>query len=262
MAIEKATGITVRLADYSETSQIATFVTDVAGKLSAIAKGARRANSATGGPLDLLTVNDIVFSTSRSGGLATLREARTMEQFPALGRSVSRYYAALYCAEVSAFFSEGSEGSSGHFDLLRNSLRALSKAREESLTNILFYFESHILAVSGLALNLATCARCGREIPAQGHTRISLEDGGLLCDTCSGGVEIRRGSLAALRRIFESTPQNVQRLKLSSDLHTDVSGLLAAMVIHAVGRAPRLFRYVRPGTGDIWQRWLSAPVDR
>ncbi|MCD6404267.1 MAG: DNA repair protein RecO [Planctomycetes bacterium] len=262
MAIEKATGITVRLADYSETSQIATFVTDVAGRLSAIAKGARRTNSATGGPLDLLTVNEIVFSTSRSGGLATLREARTMEQFPALGRCVPRYYAALYCAEVSAFYSEGSEGSSGHFDLLRDSLRALSNVQEESLTNILFYFESHVLAVSGLSPNLATCARCGRGVPTRGPARISLEDGGLLCDACSGGVEIRRGSLAALRRIFESTPQNVQRLKLGRDLHRDVSGFLAAAVAHGAGRVPRLLRYVRPDAGNIRQRWMGAPVNR
>ena len=269
MAIEKTSAIIIRLGDYSETSQVATFLTDDAGKLAAIAKGSKRANSSTGGALDLLTVSEIVFSTSRSGGLATLREARTIEQFPPLRMSLARYYAALYFAELSDIFGEGSEGSSAHFNLLVRALRALSHADGHAVGNIVLHFESHLLDISGLAPNLAGCARCGAQAGTPGSVRVSLEDGGILCAACEGGTEIKRGSLAALRRISESTVEGVQRLRLARELEGDVNGLLSGAIIHNSERMPRLLRYVKPGGRKPWRRWASrraapqreAPVD-
>ncbi len=90
MSLEKALGLVVRLQDFSETSQIATFLTDRFGKVSVIAKGSKRPKSMTGGALDMLTLNEIVFSTSASGGLATLREAHPLEQFHPFGAAERR----------------------------------------------------------------------------------------------------------------------------------------------------------------------------
>lgn len=255
MAIEKASGIVIRLSDYSETSQIATFLTDGAGRVRAIAKGSRRAGSSTGGALDLLTVNDIVYSPARSAGLATLREARTIEQFTGLRESLTRYYAALYLAELSDVFGEGSEGSSAFHDLLRTSLGALSEALEGSVANIVLHFESHALTASGLAPNLESCARCGSPLRAAREARISLEDGGVLCGQCPGGTVVKGGSLAALKRVFDSTVTSVGRLKLTGDLYREVSGFLSGALVYHGGRAPRLLQYVKRDLKRDWQRW-------
>lgn len=258
MAIEKASGVAIRIVDYSETSQIATFLTDRFGKLSAIAKGAKRAASATGGALDLLTLNEIVFSTSASGNLAILREARTLEQFPGIRATPAHYYAALYFAELSGIFGEGSEGSSAHFDLLASALRALSRADEGAIPNLVSYFESHTLIAGGLAPNLAECARCGRKIEPSAAARVSVLDGGILCASCTGGVGIGRGSLAALKRVFQSTLQGATRLRLRRDIQSDVSGLLAALVVHNARHVPKLMKYVRRGFQAALRRWMGA----
>lgn len=258
MAIEKATGIVVRLTDYSDTSQIATFVTDRAGVLGAIAKGSKRENSPTGGPLDLLSVNEMVFSTSKSGSLATLREAKTVEKFPRL-RLVPLYYAGLYFGELAGIFGEGSEGSSAVYDLLLDALRAIGTAHEGALEAIVLFFESHIQAAAGLAPNITTCARCGAPGPDAGaHARICLDDGGILCPNCDGGMRLSGGGLAAVRHIFESNLRTVQRLKLKGALQQEVSGLLSAAVVRSGERTPKLLRYVKPDLKGSWRRWLRT----
>jgi DNA repair protein RecO (recombination protein O) len=262
MAVEKATGIIIRLMDYSETSQIATFLTDGFGKVAAIAKGAKRAKSSTGGAMDMLTVNEIVFSPSASGGLANLREAGVLEQFPAAGLSPSHYYAALYFAELSDILSEGSEGAGGYYELLLASLRALSTTPQTGIANLILYFESHILMVSGLAPNLGQCVHCGSRPAAEGDVRISLVDGGTLCKTCAGGVKISPATLAALRRVCESTIQGVGRLRLNKDLAAEVAGVLSAMVVYGAHKVPRLIAYVRPGFEGSWKKWTATTAIR
>jgi len=255
MAIEKATGIVIRLQDYSETSQIATFVTDCFGRVSAIAKGAKRAKSSTGGSLDMLTMNEIVFTPSPSGGLATLREARTVEQFPSLRTSTARYYAGLYVAELAFTFTEGSEATDDYFELVLSTLRALG-AHGAAVENILAFYQGRLLAVSGLAPNLQTCARCGSRPDSAAAVRISLEDGGILCRRCAGGVPVTRGCLAAVKRVFESTVTSVQRLRLQKSIQRDLAGILGAFIVRNARRVPRLARYVTPDLDYQLRKWL------
>ncbi len=259
MALEKASGIIIRLSDYSETSQIVTFLTDTHGKVSAIAKGAKRAKSATGGAMDLLTLNEIVFSPSASGGLGTLREARTTAQYPGLRKSTQKYYAGLYFAELAGIFGEGSEGSQAHYEVLKETLEALDEGKISDW-NLTAYFESHILAASGLEPNLTNCARCGSEA-GEGTTRMSLEEGGILCGRCQGGREIDKGSLATLRKVFSTGLLTAGRLKIPEQTRRVIGGLLTALVLHGAGRAPRLTKYVKGEYGRQWRRWAGeTPV--
>jgi DNA repair protein RecO (recombination protein O) len=257
--LEKATGVVIRLQDYSESSQIATFLTDRFGNVSVIAKGAKRAKSATGGALDMLTANEIVFMPSASGGLGTLREAHAVEQFQGLRASTDRYYAALYFAELSGIFGEGAEGTSALYELLVSCLSALS-APSVSVENVVAYFESRVLEASGFAPNLKSCARCGSPVAPRGEARISLEDGGILCPNCPGGVGVGRGGLAALRRVFESTVQSVQRLKLPREIRADVGTILAAFIVHNARRKPRLLKHVRPDFDEVLPKWMPQSV--
>src|SRR4030042_1118125 len=59
--LKKDKCICIRTTDYSETSQILTFFTADTGKLSLIAKGAKRPKSSFGGPVQLLTAGEMVF---------------------------------------------------------------------------------------------------------------------------------------------------------------------------------------------------------
>ena len=64
----------LRTIDYGDSDKIVTLFTSRYGKIVAIAKGAKRAKSAFGGPIEVLTYGSLMFTTPDSPGLATLTE--------------------------------------------------------------------------------------------------------------------------------------------------------------------------------------------
>jgi DNA repair protein RecO (recombination protein O) len=72
---ERATGIILRTRPLTETSLIVQWLTREAGRISTVAKGARRPKSAFLGKLDLYYEADFLFQRARKSSLHTLREA-------------------------------------------------------------------------------------------------------------------------------------------------------------------------------------------
>ena len=70
--LDKDIAICLRKTDFSETSQVVTFFTRDAGKLGAMAKGARRKKSSFDGAIELFTYGEIVYSQKESAKMATL----------------------------------------------------------------------------------------------------------------------------------------------------------------------------------------------
>src|SRR5205085_4744927 len=94
MSIEKATAIVLRTIDFSETSAIVTLLTREFGKISALAKGARRPKGPFESALDLLGLVRIVFLRKSSDALDLLTEAKLERRFrPADGELTSLYAA-------------------------------------------------------------------------------------------------------------------------------------------------------------------------
>jgi DNA repair protein RecO (recombination protein O) len=71
---ERATGIILRTRPLTETSLIVQWLTREAGRISTVAKGARRPKSAFLGKLDLYYEGDFLFQRARKSSLHTLRE--------------------------------------------------------------------------------------------------------------------------------------------------------------------------------------------
>ena len=115
MAAEKAIGLVVRTADWSDTSRIATLWTREFGKVRVLAKGGRRLKSNFESALDLLTVCSIVLLRKSSGSLDLLTEARVVRRFPQLRMDLASLYAAYYVAELLSDWTEDYEFLSMHF---------------------------------------------------------------------------------------------------------------------------------------------------
>ena len=81
MAAEKTDAIVLRVIDFSETSCVVTLMTRDFGKITALAKGARRRKSPFEAALDLLSVCRIVFLRKTSGAMDLLTEAKLQRRF-------------------------------------------------------------------------------------------------------------------------------------------------------------------------------------
>src|SRR5687767_3373072 len=114
MATEKTQAIVLRVVEFSETSLVVTLFTEDFGKISALAKGARRPKGPFEAALDLLAVVRIVFLRKSSEALDLLTEAKLSRRFRSAQRDLARLYAGYYVAELLA---ELTEPGDAHRDL-------------------------------------------------------------------------------------------------------------------------------------------------
>jgi len=98
--IETATGIILRTRPLTETSLIVNWLTPLLGRISTVAKGARRPKSPFAGKLDLFYQADLSFTRSRRSELHTLREVSLRTTHPSLRQELGYLQQASYCAAL------------------------------------------------------------------------------------------------------------------------------------------------------------------
>lgn len=97
---EQTTGVILRTFPMTETSLIVHWLTPDLGRLSTVAKGARRNKSAFQGKLDLYFSCDFSFLRSRHSDLHALKEASLQSSRPALRRGIGWLCQAAYTAAL------------------------------------------------------------------------------------------------------------------------------------------------------------------
>jgi len=151
-AIESARGIIVRTRPLTETSLIVHWLTPSAGRISTVAKGARRAQSPFAGKLDLFYEAEFSFNRSRRTDLHTLREVKLAETRAVLRDDLLKLSRAAY---ASAFIEQATEVETplpSVFELLRKFLDALCGLKPS--VQMVLAFELKLLDELGLRPDL------------------------------------------------------------------------------------------------------------
>jgi DNA repair protein RecO (recombination protein O) len=182
--LRKSPAVVVRTLDYGEADRIVTFVTPDAGRLTGIAKGARKSRRRFGAALELFTFVQLTYFEKPAFELVRLESADILAAFPDLRRDLTRIAHAAYFVELAGRAVQPREPAFRLFRLLVEALGALD--REPADETGLRAFELRLLALLGYHPELRRCARCGRPRPTDGRFRVSLRAGGLLCRSCSG----------------------------------------------------------------------------
>jgi DNA repair protein RecO (recombination protein O) len=239
--------VTLSVSDYSETSQVASLFTRRNGRLSVIAKGAKRAKNRFGGPLDRLQCVEVVFSLSRRGGLGTLVELSLHEDTSGLGNDLKAFYAASTIAELVRLGTEELDPHPVLFDLLLRTLTGLSHPGDSDI--LLYRFGMGFLGELGLMPQLAACVSCGRSRAAGHKALFSPSAGGVLCRACraSGGhgLAVEGKALDALHFLAQAEDRDAGRVRLAAKTSADMRKLLAAYWTHTLGRPPRSLKWVK-----------------
>jgi len=105
MSSEKTDAIVIRVTEYSETSCIVTMLTRDFGKVTVIAKGARRPKSPFEAAIDVLAICRIVF-IAKTNSLSLLTEAKLEHRFRAGESDLNRLYIGYYVIELLKILSD------------------------------------------------------------------------------------------------------------------------------------------------------------
>lgn len=236
----------MRGVEVFETSLVVTFFSRELGKVSGLAKGARRLKSPFQGGLDLLGVSDIVVLHKASEALDLVTEATPVERFVSLRRDLAALYAGYYVAELLSDLTDFQDPHPKLFDAAVVTLRHLGDPFLRSRR--VLRFELACLRELGLMPALEACAHCGSAVEARGDTiAFGLATGGLLCSGCRPGqphvASLSGATLDAIRVL--ASPGSGWR-ELGSDAATlgPVRATVGAVISHLLGRRPRLLPYL------------------
>jgi DNA repair protein RecO (recombination protein O) len=204
----KTEAVVLRSMRYGEADRILHLYTPHRGRVSAIAKGVRRAKSRFGGRLEPFFRLQLVLYEGRSD-LLTVTSAETVDPYVRLrGDGAALDGAARACDAVSRLFESG-DPNPAVFHLLGNELSLLDgdPARHATKANQMA-FRLKLLLAAGLAPQLGGCAGCGE----RGHVSgFSGSAGGVVCGSCEGSAfpldeEAHGFMVEALGRPLADTP--------------------------------------------------------
>ena len=179
MASYTVNGLVIHRINTGETDRILTLYTREKGKLSAIAKGSRRAGSRSSGATELFTASKFLLGSGKSLDVVSQVEIRNSYSF--LRNDLERLARASYFCELLDAFTIPYDDSNcmALYDLFTS---ALSLLEEENgyLDGVVHACELRLLEAQGYAPELVRCVMCGEEAGVR-STGYSPSLGGILC---------------------------------------------------------------------------------
>jgi DNA repair protein RecO (recombination protein O) len=222
--------ILLRSVDYGESDRIVHLLTPGAGRLTVIAKGARRSVKRFPGTLDLFNHLRIAVTRRRRTGMGFLDQAVLISPFLELRTVPTRYAMASYLLELMGRMApeDGARPDTHRiFSFMLAALTSLEEIIPDLRMRILL--ELRALDALGLRPELRVCVRCGAE--PERRAGFHVADGGVICDTCSGaGAEgvlpVHVGTLRVLQQALDYPIGHLGRLVFGSDALAEAEHLL------------------------------------
>ncbi|MFO1021017.1 MAG: DNA repair protein RecO [Planctomycetales bacterium] len=246
MIAEKGEGIVIRQTDFSESSRVMTLFTREFGKISALAKGAKRLKGPFEAALDLLTRCNIVFLRKSSGALDLLTEAKLIQRFKAKDRSLESLYAGYYVAELLGNLTEEYDP---HAVLYAETVQALDRFQSwDRLENAVARFELMLLKEIGHQPALEGCLVCERELDNSLPYAFKVHQGGVVCFECLREEPVRRihaGTLIVMQKLLSEQDSSWERVVLSKEQIEELRSICNAAIAHVMGKRPKMLSYLK-----------------
>ncbi len=206
--MEKTDALVIRLADWSESSRVVTLFTRDFGKISALAKGAKRLRSSFEAALDLLSESRLVFLRKSSSSLDILTESQLIARFRPSPKNLTSLYGGYYVAELLLGLSEEYDPHPRLYQVAIDTLRRLETDTDARLA--ILRFEFVLLREIGHLPEFDGCLVCGTPPTDDKKYAFWVSQGGLICSSCKRPDYeqklIDAGTIALLRRFSSDDP--------------------------------------------------------
>jgi DNA repair protein RecO (recombination protein O) len=236
----------LRIVDYGESDRIVTLFTRDHGKVSALARGARKSRKRFGGALEAFCLLEVTLA-SRSRGLWRLGETALLRAHPGLATSLARLGAAARILELARELVPEHEPDPVMFALLEQALPALASAGEQHVASTAAAGMLAVLAHAGFELRFTDCSVCAAPVPRGARVRFDPWRGGVVCTPCGGGpiglsATAVRGLLALSSLPLDRTPEAGVDAASAAQIHAAID----AFVQHHLGKPLRSSRFGAP----------------
>ena len=244
------TGIVLRQTETKETDKILTVLTPELGRLTLIARGARRRNSPLAASSQALAYSEWTIYRRQNWYYAS--EASTIELFDALRQDIERLALASYFAELAESVTAEDEAAGDVLSLLLNALYALS-ALQKPPALVKPVFELRLMALCGFEPLAQGCAVCGKEQPER--PMLDVAEGTVHCAACRrpGGaaLPLTEGALAALRHALYAEPKRLYAFETDGESLRTLGRAAEAFTAARLERTFRTLDYYKSVRIDV-----------
>lgn len=244
MNIIKTRAVIIKTQDFKENDKIIWMFSEELGKISVIAKGAKKSKNKNFSCTLPLTFGEYTIYKGKS--MYVLNEGRIIESFQTiLGDYEMLIYGSYFCELIDIVCSEEeyehNDINNESINLFKDFVGTLyllnSKAIEFDI--LARTFEMKVLRATGYGIKFHNCAVCNKKI--QSSTYLSFQFYGMVCDECEKvyGVQISRGIYNIMRYLYESDIRKIARLTIGENDKEKLKKILTTLISLNYSRTPK-----------------------
>jgi DNA repair protein RecO (recombination protein O) len=229
------TAIVLRTVNYGEADRVVTLFGRATGRVSALARGARKSQKRFAGGLGLGSVGEVSLRERSGAELLTLESFSVTASHAAFGADVACMAHAAYVSELVSKLSAPRQVDVPVYDWLATFLDLLDAGGASA--ERLRVFELGLLGRLGFGPMVDACAACGgtRSGPAPVAYRWDPDRGGVVCAACGrSGRPMREQVRATLARLARTPLSEATAEPVVADINRGCREALLEVVKHHI----------------------------
>ena len=183
MKLLKVKGVVIKEIPYKDNDKIITLMTDKLGKISCMAKGAKKTNSALLASCQLLVYSEFVLY--KGTNFYHINSAETIDTFYSLRTDYDKLQKAYEITKVLNSLVVENEDTENILSLYLNSLYVISKDMLK-FDYIMSIFKLKMLVLLGYSPSIVTCSNCNKRMLSSDNIGYyySFNTNSILCGEC------------------------------------------------------------------------------
>ncbi|MCP3943710.1 MAG: DNA repair protein RecO [Desulfobacteraceae bacterium] len=245
--------ILLRKIEYGDHDYIITFLTQSRGKVSVIAKNAKKSVKRFSGALDLFSVNHIqcTFPKKNKDSLIILSQTDLELGFVNIRYDVFKTAYACYWVELVYLWLEEGKRQIQLYELLLFVLDMLNRS-DIKMEVLSLLFQIRFMRFSGFSPNIESCENCNTLLDdiLQKSIQFDFGEGKIICSNCLEkksryGMCVSKGTLKQLFWINMVDIQRAERIKSSLFSIKEGQILLESFISFHIGREFKSLKFLR-----------------
>lgn len=232
--------IVVGTMDYRESDRIVHLYTKEHGRISGIARGAKKSVKRFGGAFELFARLSVNFRLAEN--LAIINSAEPVTIYPGIRKGLDKIAHASYAAELVSALTPERLSNKRVFRLLQTYLEHLDTLPADPSDR--HFFEINILNILGYRPHLDSCTGCGASIVVEGGFWSPGGGHGILCGRCSrGGFKLEGSTLSLL--VDSMKTGRFGYVRFSSEEIVEVDRFMEAFIASNISRTLKSLAFLR-----------------
>lgn len=244
MGLQRTQAVVIGRRPLGEADRLVTFYTREFGRLSGVAKGARRPRSRFGSALELFTQGQLLFFETEWSALVRVDHFDILHSFLRVQEQLERFGQGAWVVECLGRLTAERDPQAALYGLLVRALSALEEIRRPQRAALAFALRA--VDLLGHRLRLDRCLRCGGSAGAT--PRLDFTVGGLLCEACApragDALPLSGQTVAALRQLRTLSWEKLLVASLPPSVEAEITSALEAQVVRLVGQPLRTVRFL------------------